>query len=71
MSMIILPTVSWVYPGTSVPTTEWPKWIIFLNFGADEEKIVVHDWDGKIICLKGDTLHRDSVGRMYVVKSRD
>jgi hypothetical protein len=70
MLMSTLPTVSWVYPGTDTPTSEWPRWVIFLNFGADAEKIIVHDWEGRIVCRKGDTLHRDSVGRMFVVKAR-
>ncbi|RYD56951.1 MAG: hypothetical protein EOP83_21190 [Verrucomicrobiaceae bacterium] len=67
-----LPTVSWTYPGppTSPTFQDWPAWVVFLNFACDAEKFIVHDWEGPIVCLKGDTLHRDSVGKMFVVKAR-
>lgn len=72
--MSSLPTVSWVFPGASADTTAnwgtWPRWVVALNFACDDERMIIHTLEGQIIAYKGDTIHRNTVGLMHVVRAQ-
>lgn len=65
-----LPTISWTFDGSAPNSGSWPYWMVWMNFGSTEEKIVMHMFEGEIVAYKGDTIHRDSVGRVFVIRGQ-
>lgn len=63
--MITLPRESWTFEGQS--TKEWPRWLIWTNFAADDAKILIHRLDEILVIRLGDTIERDTQGDLFVV----
>lgn len=63
---------TWVFPGAG-NTSEWPRWVVFLNYACDAEKIVIHQGlsGGRIIAHRGDTLQINSVREISVLRAQE
>lgn len=61
-------TIHFVFTGQ--PTSEWPAWMVFLNFAYDgHSRIVVHRLDDILEIRAGDTIHRRADGQLTVARS--
>jgi hypothetical protein len=44
---------------TGQPSSEWPDWMIFMNYGYDgHSRIVLHLYEGTLVVNLGDTVVR-------------
>lgn len=52
---------------TGQPVSEWPRWMVFLNYAYDgSSKIVVHLFEEVVTINLGDTVHRKVDGQMTI-----